>query len=91
MLAIIGRTMISGFTVGTCYDGGAAESRWGGESGDLAGGGVYVWRQMRVKRRSGLGEATVVRTSEVHVCPKETLGILHNLYITYLKQREKKK
>jgi hypothetical protein len=54
--------MISGLTVGTCYDGEVAESRWGGESGDLAGGGVYVWRQMRVKRRSGLGEAAVVRT-----------------------------
>jgi hypothetical protein len=54
--------MISGLTVGTCYDGEAAESRWGCESGDLAGGGVYVWRQMRVKRRSGLGEAAVVRT-----------------------------
>ncbi len=38
------------------------EFRWGGESGDLAGRGGYGWRQMRGKRRSGLGEAAVVRT-----------------------------
>jgi hypothetical protein len=31
--------MISGLTFGTCYDGEVAESRWGGESGDL----VVVW------------------------------------------------
>jgi|LakMenEpi03Aug12_release.lakeMendotaPanAssembly.Ray.scaffolds.fasta_scaffold4857715_1 hypothetical protein len=59
MLAIIEGTTISELNAGTCYDRGAAESRWGGEKGDLAGGGGYGWRQMRVKRRSGLGEVVV--------------------------------
>jgi hypothetical protein len=55
MLAIIGGITISGLNAGKCYDGGAAESRWGGERGDLAGGGGYGLRQVIVKRRSGLG------------------------------------
>jgi hypothetical protein len=63
------------------------EFRWGGESGDLAGRGGYGWRQMRGKRRSGLGEAAVVRTYGGSRMSEKTLVILHNLCITYLIQR----